>query len=135
MASNAGIRTDALRPHHSSKAAALHASPPEMQPIDSVDSAKSMLEPGAARLESSSTQPSACSTAPAWANRAARLTLPITDTNARAIVSMLKVIATRIEATSKGITGGRRPKKVGTATWRSMAVWKQYNLLFVACYQ
>jgi hypothetical protein len=73
-----------------------------MDAIEKVDNNTSDVLSGAAAPEASnSNHPQACSPALTWANLAALFARSITATNANAMVTMLSVIATSIEAISK----------------------------------
>jgi hypothetical protein len=92
----------ALRPAHSSNAAALQAKLPEMHAIERVDSMTSAVLSGAADPDASnSTHPQACNPALTCANLAALSAPSMTANSANAMVTMVSVMATSIDAISK----------------------------------
>ena len=98
----------ALRPAHSSNAAALQAKLPEMHAIDRVDKTTSGMLYGVAEPDASnSDHPQACEPALTCANLAALSAPSITANSANAMVTIVSVMATRIEAISKDMTGVR----------------------------
>src|SRR3954463_16274625 len=104
----AGVLSIAWRPAHSSNAAALQAKLPEMHAIERVDRMTSAALSGAADPDASnSDHPQACNPALTCANLAALFDPSMTANSARAIVTRLSVMATRMEAISKDMTGVR----------------------------
>ena len=98
----------APRPAHSSNAAALQAKLPEMHAIDRVDNKTSAMLYGVAEPDASnSDHPQACKPALTCANLAALSAPSMTANSANAMVTMVSVMATSIEAISKDMTGVR----------------------------